>query len=295
LADYPGVARRALVAEVAMRDESLTLTVADVSVRLDVTGLPARRRLELYARYGEFLRPSPAGPACIAALAVQEVTGADFLPWAEHAGLPVRVRLQGDRLWVRTPWESGWLDLVSGAGAVTLRPRGNCENFLRAVYAWLCLQRGGLLLHACGLAAAGRGYLFAGPSGAGKSTVAALAAEAAVGAAVLSDDLVIVRPVQGHYQLYGTPFHGSASTAPRCTGSARLAGIYFLVQAPAHALAPVGGAAAVAQMATATPFVTTLPAGAALTLAVCARLAAQVAPQALHFRPDPGFWEVIHA
>ena len=274
-----------------MHDDAFMLTIADLAVRLNVAALPARRRMGLHARYGGFLHPRAQQNAPAAALAMQEIPGDDFLPWHEHTPVPVRVRLVGDRLWVRSPWECGWLDLVHGSGAVTLRPRGDPENFLRVVYAWLCLQRGGLLLHACGLRADDRGYLFAGPSGAGKSTVAMLSPSATV----LSDDLVIVRQVCGRYHVYGTPFHGSASAAPRHEGSACLAGIFFLVQAPDHALVPLDRATALAQVAAATPFVTTLPAGAALTLGVCARLVSQVAPQALHFRPDPGFWEVIHA
>jgi hypothetical protein len=273
-----------------MQDDVLMLRVAGLAVRLHVEKLPARRRMELRTRYGGFLRPDAAAGAPAAVLTMQEAAGPDFLPWQEHAALPLRVWLAGERLWVRSPWEYGWLDLMGGMGSVMLRPRGAPENFLRVIFGWLCVQRGGLLLHACGLCRDARGYLFAGPSGAGKSTVATLAA----GATVLSDDLVIVRPVRGRYRVYGTPFHGSASTAPRCDSSAPLTGIYFLVQAPDHAALPLDGAAALAQMTAAAPFVTTLPTGAALTLGVCARLIGQVAPQALHFRPDPGFWEVIH-
>ena len=267
-----------------------TLVVAGLAVRLDLLAAPAARQSMITERYAAFLDPAP-GVAPVATLYLQEVAGADFLAWAENAPLPVRVRLVGERLWVRSPWECGWLDLASRVGVITLRPRGDPENFLRVVYAWLCLQRGGLLLHACGLRVGERGYLFAGPSGAGKSTVAALS----TGATVLSDDLVAVRPVGGRYHLYGTPFFGSSATAPRADGCVPLAGFYLLVQALHHALAPLTPAAALAQVVAATPFITTLPAGASLTLGVCARLVAQTSPQALHFRPDPGFWEVIHA
>ena len=273
-----------------------TLVVAGLAVRLDLLATPAARQATIHARYAAFLDAPPAGMppsgvAPAATISLREVAGADFLAWEANAPLPVRVRLVGERLWVRSPWESGWLDLASRVGVLTLRPRGDPENFLRVVFAWLCLQRGGLLLHACGLCTGDLGYVFAGPSGAGKSTVATLSP----GATVLSDDLVALRPVGGRYHLYGTPFHGSASAAPRCTGSVGLAGIFFLVQAPHHAIVTLDKAAALAQMAAATPFVTTLPAGAALTLGACALLVSQVAPRALHFRPDPGFWEVIHA
>ena len=58
----------------------------------------------------------------------------------------------------------------------------------------------------------------------------------------------------------------------------------------ANLLAPLAPAAALAQVVAATPFVTTLPAGAALTLGACARLVAQTSPQAHHFRSAHGFW-----
>lgn len=269
---------------------SSTLAVAGIGVRLDLGATTAQRRAVLASRYGEFLQADVSTVALAAVLAIHDAEGDDFLPWSENAPLPVRVRLAGERLWVRSPWESGWLDMTHGIGAVTLRPQGDFENFLRVLFAWLCLQRGGLLLHACGLQRAANGYLFAGPSGAGKSTVASLA----TGATVLSDDLVIVRPVRGRFHVFATPFHGSAAPDRRNTGSAPLAGIYFLVQAPHHALLPLNMAESLARMVAATPFVTSLPAGAALTLGACTRLVSHVPPQALEFRPDPGFWEVIH-
>jgi len=70
---------------------------------------------------------------------------------------------------------------------------------------------GGLLLHAAGLLTEQYGFAFTGPSGAGKSTVSAL--YAARGARVLSDELIILRVVEGAIRVFGTPWPGSGRHA----------------------------------------------------------------------------------
>ncbi|HLA77453.1 MAG TPA: hypothetical protein VJU18_07735 [Vicinamibacteria bacterium] len=77
----------------------------------------------------------------------------------------------------------------------------------------LLAARGGIELHACGVAASGQGYLFAGQSGDGKTTTARLW-EGLPGASILSDDRIIVRcGTEGTWWMYGTPWHGEAELA----------------------------------------------------------------------------------
>jgi hypothetical protein len=66
-------------------------------------------------------------------------------------------------------------------------------------------QHGGLMFHACGVKDGERGYLFAGNSTHGKSTMAMLWRDRA---AVLGDDRIVVRLVDGQLWMYGTPWHG---------------------------------------------------------------------------------------
>ena len=86
---------------------STTLVVAGLAVRLDLLATPAARQATIHARYAAFLdaQPSgtpPASAAPAATISLQEVAGADFLAWEANAPLPVRVRLVGERLWVRS-------------------------------------------------------------------------------------------------------------------------------------------------------------------------------------------------
>ncbi len=85
---------------------------------------------------------------------------------------------------------------------------------------------GGLLLHGCAVARAGRGVLFLGESGAGKSTIARLIHRAGRGE-ILSDDRAVVRPDgRGGFLLYGTPWHGEAAFA--AAGGVPLAALFLL-------------------------------------------------------------------
>jgi hypothetical protein len=67
----------------------------------------------------------------------------------------------------------------------------------------------GLMLHACGIAVDGKGYIFAGPSDVGKTTLARLWSEFS-GATILGDECLIVRRKQNRFWVYGTPWVGEA-------------------------------------------------------------------------------------
>jgi hypothetical protein len=73
--------------------------------------------------------------------------------------------------------------------------------------------RGGIELHACGVATAeGHGLLFAGQSGDGKTTTARLW-EAVPGAVILSDDRIVIRRTPDGLRMFGTPWHGESELA----------------------------------------------------------------------------------
>jgi hypothetical protein len=67
----------------------------------------------------------------------------------------------------------------------------------------------GLMLHACGVAVEGKGYVFAGPSNAGKTTLARLW-DAFSGATILGDECLILRRKGKRFWMYGTPWVGEA-------------------------------------------------------------------------------------
>jgi hypothetical protein len=96
-----------------------------------------------------------------------------------------RFLVEEERVWVEPP-----------------RQELDTELALRVGMQLATLRQGGLLLHAAGVAFAGRAVVAIGPSGAGKSTFTRLCAQAA-GAAVLSDEVLALYP--GGY-VEGSPF-----------------------------------------------------------------------------------------
>ncbi len=185
--------------------------------------------------------------------------------------------------------EMGWFDPAAGRGELVLRPQGNPENYMRVLYAWLCLRNHALF------AARQRGHtkgarvcLF-GHSGNGKTTVSRLSP----GGTVLSDDMVIVRKERDQWRLHGVPFRGEALEVPRTNASADLAGVFGLTKAAAHAGRPMQCprrsreyllVSRLSCPSRATPRVWWPPVN---------DLVASVPARMLHFRLDPGFWELI--
>ncbi|MBI4713275.1 MAG: hypothetical protein HY762_08270 [Planctomycetes bacterium] len=78
------------------------------------------------------------------------------------------------------------------------------DSLLRKRYAEALLDRGGFMLHACGISEGRNGYLFAGQSGSGKTTLARKSSPGRV----LSDELVAVRVKGNRVFISGTPFLG---------------------------------------------------------------------------------------
>jgi hypothetical protein len=110
----------------------------------------------------------------------------------------------------------------------------------------LLSQGRGVEIHGCGVRdAAGRVYVFAGQSGAGKSTIGRLWANRS-DVTVLSDERVVLRTDGDRVTVWGTPFHGDAILASPASGD--LAGIFFLRHGDRHAVVPVEGAHAIAQL-----------------------------------------------
>lgn len=105
------------------------------------------------------------------------------------------------------------------------------------------LSRGrGVELHGCGIVENGRGILFIGVSGAGKSTLANLWKKRP-GVSILSDDRLILRRIDGRFQMFGTPWHGDAKTSQ--AGSAPLEKVFLIKQSPnnyAKPLTPIDAA-----------------------------------------------------
>jgi hypothetical protein len=199
------------------------------------------------------------------------------------------ISYRGGLLNYRSHTDAGWLDLERGEAFLEIAPDADVENFLRVVYAQLCLRAGGLLLHAAGVIDGQRGFVFFGPSGSGKTTAARLSP----GRAILSDDLVILSASGDKVMVHGVPFRGDFAEAPRVNRSAQLRGLFTLVKAPEHALSGVDFPEAIARLLACSPFVMADARNAKKALDVCSQIARRVPVRALRFRLDSDFWRVI--
>ena len=144
-------------------------------------------------------------------------------------------------------------------------------------------RQGGMIMHASGIDDHGRGMLFVGESGAGKSTLSNLWHQQN-GAAIFSDDRIILREKEGEYRMYGTPWHGEASFVSPC--SVKLDHIFFLQHDQSNAIRPLNRADAVVEFLKASfpPFWD--GDGVAFAMGFLSDLTKTVPCQALSFKPD---------
>jgi hypothetical protein len=230
-------------------------------------------------RYGPFRAGGPPDLSVAVALGAPEPA-------------PERVAAAGPLAALAGPAMAARVDLAAGRASLLARPAAAeeaVEQLLRVACALLACDRGGLLVHAAALASAGRAFLFLGPSGAGKTTVARNAA----GRAVLNDDLALLWPAAGGWDVFATPFSNPTQVPPAGPASARLAALLHLVQAPELARTPLAPARAVAALAARAPIVGTDPARGIALLHRARTICAIVPSATLQLRPDPDFWQLI--
>ena len=137
------------------------------------------------------------------------------------------IRGNGTALWDRTSHHCHIRQAESDFAPKMQHSDYVVDSLVRIMLSVRLLEEDGCIIHSAGLVRKGKGYLFVGLSGAGKSTVARLSAPQA---AVLSDDLNLLRLGGSGGHLFGTPFYGEY-VGGGTNIDAPLAGIYFLQQA----------------------------------------------------------------
>lgn len=162
------------------------------------------------------------------------------------------------------------------------------DSFLRMLFTLILADERGLLLHASAVSENGRGSVFFGPSGSGKTTVTQLS----TGRTILTDELGIIRPYNGKYRVYGTPFWGDFMPY-RCNVWAELTGLYSLKKDHRNSLVPLNKVQAVNYLYKCVPFFSNDNQLLGRIHDTCCALVDTVPVYELHFRPDTSFWQLV--
>jgi len=154
----------------------------------------------------------------------------------------------------------------------------------------VCLQDEGVVLHAVGVLDGDQVYIFIGPSKAGKTTVAKLSSDKVV----LSDDMVIVKKIEGQFMVFPTPCWGDRQTGTRENRPYRINSMFKIIKDKKTYLERFSPAHAVADMFT-IPHVPAEYIPKEKMLTTFSELISAVPYYGLHFLPEPSFWDCIRA
>lgn len=196
----------------------------------------------------------------------------------------------GERCFVMKRWGvEGRFDEENGQGEFQLEPtRYSLDAILRMVLTVYLPRRQGSLVHAASTVRRGQGYLFPGRSGAGKSTLA----RAAGGNPLLTDEMSLVRKVDGQWRVYGTPFHGELQLPPKAA-DAPLVGIGFPDRSRSLGRHPLRHAEALARLTGCLLCYAREHALDEQLLSVATSMATDLPAFALSFDPERPVWPLI--
>jgi hypothetical protein len=157
------------------------------------------------------------------------------------------------------------------------------EHFLRALYAWICIDSGSLLFHSAAVVRDHQGYAFFGTSGSGKTTTAQLSEQWKV----VGDDLVVLKRAAGRWQIYGTPFNQSAYVANLC---APVRAFFRLMKGEGLSLSPIGRSQALAELLANTPVITQDPLSIGKAIELYSDILDHIPCYRLSFAINTSFW-----
>jgi hypothetical protein len=198
--------------------------------------------------------------------------------------------------WRGSEWEISRGDFAahwnprSGQGIV--RQNANpysLDSVLRILHSLILADRGGFLLHSASGIVDGQACLFSGVSGAGKTTMTRLAPSEVV---LLTDEVSYIRPKNGDYQAFGTPFAGELAKPGENT-SAPIAALFFLDKGPSNLIEPVPSSAAVRRLLRNILFFAEDRQLTEKILATACEFVSRVPVRKLTFHPDTRVWNDV--
>lgn len=164
------------------------------------------------------------------------------------------------------------------------------DSLLRMFLTWALLPEDGFLLHAASIVRNGKAFVFVGRSGAGKSTVASLSPRGSV----LTDEISLIKHVDGEWHAFGTPFWGEFR-AEGANISAPLGGIFRLVQSPENRIEPLRPGELLKSLLPCVLFFSSVLGDHHRLLQILASTSQEIPGYNLKFQRDPSFWEVLPA
>ncbi len=185
----------------------------------------------------------------------------------------------------------GRMDLLKGRGEIdvlSFHAKESLASFLRIIYNILITREGGLVLHACGIVKDKKAYVFFGPSESGKSTVAELSEDYTI----LSDDLIVIKRINGSCKVYGTPYWGNLKENHGKKGVFEIKGLFKLVKDNRTYLKRLSYSQGIAEVLT-LPGIPKEYQPLDKLLNISSRLIKEAPCYELHFLPDKTFWKCI--
>jgi hypothetical protein len=190
----------------------------------------------------------------------------------------------------RDMFQAEWFP-ESGRGSV--RQAGpfatSIDSVLRILHTLLLAPRGGFLLHAASAVRNGSAFVFSGVSGSGKTTISRLAPPDVT---LLTDEMSYIRPQEGGYQAYGTPFAGDLGRNG-ANISAPLREINMLARGPRNKRERLSTPKAAAALLRNVLFFAVDPEYVRLVFEAACQVASSIPVYRLTFVPTAEVWEMI--
>ncbi|MDI6723991.1 MAG: hypothetical protein QMD61_05040 [Methanobacterium sp.] len=185
---------------------------------------------------------------------------------------------------------SGEFDIHSMKGKLRCRSQLDLNNYLRIIYSLVLLEEQGFLVHAASLIRNGIGYLFPGKSGTGKTTISRLSNDSIL----LSDEVSLVKKVDGEYNIFGTPFWGELAIAGENT-QAPLKSVFLPKKDQENYITPAKSVKTLEHLIPNVLFFLSDNEFNMQLFNICHDFVNVIPAYELHFLPDPSFWSVINA
>lgn len=188
-------------------------------------------------------------------------------------------------------WNSfyGEFNLNDLKGKLKCTDPRDLNNYLRVVYSLVLLKENGFLVHAASIIKNSAGFLFPGKSGTGKTTITRLSTDSIL----LSDEISLVKMVDGKYHVFGTPFWGELAIAGENTHAA-LNHVYLPEQDKENYRKSASFTKTLEKLIPNVLFFLDDDKLKMQLFDICYDFANSVPAYDLHFLPDPSFWGVIN-